>query len=161
MRRGNGELFKLFFEVTQRWVEAGASRLRPGGWFCVEVQDMHVSRHHSHALSGQTEMICMGTHARIALWMEESGLLLKQFGVWDRGRHTGWASRLTCAPGSLALATQHSNLIFSRKPGGAIGSYSRGDELSDGEKAVWARSIWMVSPSSDSKHPARCHIFLH
>lgn len=142
------------FEVfTREWVHAAASTLREGGWFCVELQDMHISPEHPHALPGQKEQLCMATHAKIILHFIESGLWFKDAAVWNRGRWSGDASRLTCAPGSPALLGHHSNLLFARKPGGRPGAYEF-PELSNREKSLWCRSIWdHVRPEAYHGHP--------
>jgi DNA modification methylase len=142
-----------FLAFTKEWTTACARVLRPGGWFCCEVQDMHISPEHPHALPGQKEQSCMATHAMIATWLIEAGLWFKASAVWDRGRWSGNASRLTCAPGSPALLIHHSNLLFARKPGGRPGAYDY-PELENMDKAKWCRSVWdHVQPESFNGHP--------
>lgn len=142
--------FDLF---TSSWVARAAEALRPGGWFCCEVQDMHISPEHPHALPGQKEQSCMGTHAKIILRLIECGMIFKASGVWDRGRWSGDASRLTCAPGSPALLVHHSNLLFARKYGGRPGAYDY-PELDNMTKARWCRSVWPhVRPEALEGHP--------
>jgi DNA modification methylase len=142
-----------FDKFTRAWVTACAAVLRHGGWMCVEVQDMHVSPEHPHAAPGQKEQSCMGTHAKIVLAMMDAGLLLKACAVWNRGRWSGNAARLTCAPGSPALLCHHSNLLFARKPGGRPGAYDF-PELTNSDKAIWCRSVWdHVQPQAVEGHP--------
>ena len=143
-----------FDEFTRQWVNASCACLRPGGWFCCEVQDMHVSPEHPHAAAGQKEQSCMATHAKIILELIQAGMLFKASAVWDRGRWTrGNASLLNCAPGSEAILVQHSNLLFARKHGGRPGAYDF-PELTGKEKATWCRSIWShVGPESVPGHP--------
>jgi site-specific DNA-methyltransferase (adenine-specific) len=144
-----------FDEFTQAWVGAAANQLRAGGWFCCEVQDMHISPEHSHALNRQKEQTCMATHAKIILKLIASGMLFKSSAVWNRGRWTSDASRLTCAPGSPALLVQHSNLLFARKPGGRPGAYEF-KELTNHDKSIWCRSIWdHIPPEAISGHPCK------
>jgi DNA modification methylase len=142
-----------FIEFTKDWVRLSAETLRNGGWICVEVQDMHASPEHPHSLPGQKEQICFGTHAFIITELINSGLFFKASAIWNRGRWSGNASRLTCAPGSPALLIHHSNLLFARKPGGRRGAYDY-PELSNQEKAIWCRSVWdHIQPEAINGHP--------
>jgi len=142
-----------FNQFTEEWVSLAAETLRPGGWFCCEVQDMHISPEHPHALSGQKEQSCMGTHAKIIMRLIAQGMIFKGSAIWNRGRWSGNAARLTCAPGSPALLMHHSNLIFARKPGGRPGAYEH-PELSNAEKAIWCRSVWdHITPQDVKGHP--------
>jgi DNA modification methylase len=144
---------EAFFQFTRTWVASVAQLLRPGGWCFVEVQDMHLSPEHPHATRGQTEQVCMNTHAVISQAMSEAGLLFKETVIWHRGRWGGNASRLICAPGSPAVLTQHSHCLFARQPGGRPGAYAY-PELSPQAKALWCRSVWdHIQPEAVPGHP--------
>lgn len=144
-----------FDTFTKAWAYTASAILRPGGWFCCEVQDMHISPEHPHARAGQKEQSCIPTHVWIIQSLTEAGMIYKETAVWNRGRWTADASRLTCAPGSPALLTQHSNLVFARAPGSRKGAYQFAG-LTNHEKSIWCRSIWdHIQPEFIEGHPAK------
>lgn len=141
------------YAFTSTWVRQAAHTLRNGGWMFVEVQDMHLSPEHPHALPGQTEQESMQTHAVIMQAMRDAGLLFKETVVWDRGRWGGNASRLICAPGSPAILGAHSFCLFARTPGGYRGAYAF-PGFSPRDKALWCRSVWQhIAPAYLPGHP--------
>jgi len=126
-----------------------------GAWVICELQDMHVSPEHSHALPKQKEQFNMATGAHLTVAMIQRGFYYKGETIWDRGRWSGTpANRLTCAPGSPAILTQHSRVLFFRKPGGrkGIGHFP---QQNNQWKSLWLRSIWAhVQPAQHASHPA-------
>jgi DNA modification methylase len=116
---------------------------------------MHVSPEHSHAFPKQKEQFNMATSAHLIISMITKGFYYKGDAIWDRGRWSGTpTSRLTCAPGSPAILTQHSRVLFFRKPGGrkGIGHYP---QQSKEWKSQWLRSIWShIQPTRHPNHPA-------
>lgn len=126
-----------------------------GAWVMIELQDMHVSPEHSHALPKQKEQFNMATSAHLTVAMIECGFYYKGEAIWDRGRWSGTpTSRLTCAPGSPAILTQHSRVLFFRKPGGRTGVGKHPQQPNDW-KAKWCRSVWThVQPTRIKGHPA-------
>lgn len=153
--QGRWRTLAEYDEFNREWVVLSTNALRPGGWFCCEIQDMHISPEHSHAFIGQSEQSCMGTHAKIILNLITAGMIFKSSAIWNRGRWVADASRLTCAPGSPALLTQHSNLLFARKSGSRPGAYEF-PLLTNQEKALWCRSVWdHIQPEAFVGHPAK------
>ena len=126
-----------------------------GAWVVCELQDLHVSPEHSHAMPGQKEQFNMATSAYLTVALVEAGWYYKGSVIWNRGRWVNdMAGKMACAPGSPALLVQHSNVLFFRKPGGRKGVYQH-PEQSKAWKAKWCRSVWDdVQPAHDPIHPA-------
>ena len=126
-----------------------------GAWVTCELQDLHVSPEHSHALFGQKEQFNMATSAYLTVAMDKAGWYFKGETIWDRGRWmNNMAGKMACAPGSPALLVQHSRVLFFRKPGGRSGVYQY-PEQSKEWKATWCRTIWPhIHPARNPRHPA-------
>lgn len=126
-----------------------------GAWVTCELQDLHVSPEHSHALPKQKEQFNMATSAYLTVAMDKAGWYFKGEAIWDRGRWVNnMAGKMACAPGSPALLVQHSRVLFFRKPGGRQGVYQY-PEQSKQWKAKWCRTVWShIHPEHNPNHPA-------
>jgi len=126
-----------------------------GAWITCELQDLHVSPEHSHALPEQKEQFNMATSAYLTVAMDKAGWYFKGETIWDRGRWVNnMAGKMACAPGSPALLVQHSRVLFFRKPGGRKGVYQYPEESNEW-KSKWCRTIWPhIQPEHDPNHPA-------
>ncbi len=146
-------------EEYRAWLAGCMTAIGPvcasGAWVACELADLHVSPEHSHARHGQKEQFNMATGAYLTVAMDQAGWYYKGEVIWDRGRWmNNMAGRMACAPGSPALLTQHSKVLFFRKPGGREGVYQF-PEQSNQWKATWCRTIWShVQPQASKYHPA-------